>query len=162
MFFHKNSRLIRLFLMDNHNGMKKIKATKLKMTQIWKGNAMVAVSPLRLADPADADEVKEGDLVKVTGFIKGHGFQGPVKRYSFAGGPKTHGQKNRYRAPGSIGSTAPQRVLPGRKMAGHMGTNKKTILNMSVADVQKEKGLVLLKGSVPGKTSAKVSFTKLS
>lgn len=142
-------------------GMKKISATKLKMSQLWKDNAMVAVSPLKLTVAADADELKAGDLVKVTGNIKGHGFQGGVKRYSFAGGPKTHGQKNRFRAPGSIGSTAPQRVLPGRKMAGHMGTNKKTILNLKVVEVNKESGLVLLHGSVPGKTRAKVKITKL-
>ena len=110
----------------------------MKMTQLWKDNAMIGVAPLKLVQASDADELKEGDTVKVTGKIKGHGFEGTVKRYSFAGGPKTHGQKNRYRAPGSIGSTAPQRVLPGRKMAGHMGTNKKTILNLKVVDVNKE------------------------
>ncbi len=134
----------------------------MKMTQLWKDNAMIGVAPLKLVQASDADELKEGDTVKVTGKIKGHGFQGTVKRYSFAGGPKTHGQKNRYRAPGSIGSTAPQRVLPGRKMAGHMGTNKKTILNLKVVDVNKETGIVLLKGSVPGKTRAKVKLVKTS
>ncbi|MBU6141661.1 50S ribosomal protein L3 [Patescibacteria group bacterium] len=142
--------------------MKKISATKLKMTQLWKDNALMAVSPLQLADRADAEQLQAGDLVKVSGNIKGHGFQGGVKRYSFAGGPKTHGQKNRYRAPGSIGSTAPQRIVPGRKMAGHMGTNKKTILNLLVIEVDKEKGLVLLNGSVPGKTRAKVKLVKMA
>ncbi len=142
--------------------MKKISATKLKMSQLWQDNVMIAVSHLKLTAPADSDELKAGDLVKVSGNIKGHGFQGGVKRYGFAGGPKTHGQKNRLRAAGSIGSTAPQRVLPGRKMAGHMGTNKKTILNLKVIEVNKESGLVLLKGSVPGKTRAKVKITKLA
>lgn len=142
--------------------MKKINATKLKMSQLWKDNAMMAVSPLKLAQTSDADDLKEGDIVKVSGNIKGHGFQGGVKRYGFAGGPKTHGQKNRLRAPGSIGSTAPQRVLPGRKMAGHMGTNKKTILNLKVIEVKKDQGVVLIGGSVPGKTKAKVQIMKTS
>ncbi len=142
--------------------MKKISATKLKMTQLWKDNVLMAVSPLQLADRADAEQLQAGDLVKVSGNIKGHGFQGGVKRYSFAGGPQTHGQKNRLRAPGSIGSTAPQRIVPGRKMAGHMGTNKKTILNLRVIEVDKEKGLVLLNGSVPGKTRTKVKLAKMT
>jgi len=132
------------------------------MSQIWKDNAMFAVSPLKLATPAETAELKEGDMVNVTGNIKGHGFQGGVKRYSFAGGPKTHGQKNRLRAAGSIGATAPQRVTPGRKMAGHMGTNKKTILNLKVIGINAESGVVLIAGSVPGKTRAKVKITKLA
>ena len=144
------------------NKMKKISAVKLKMSQLWKDNVMFAVSPLKLTVPAEAAELKEGEIVNVTGNIKGHGFQGGVKRYSFAGGPKTHGQKNRYRAPGSIGATAPQRVTPGRKMAGHMGTNKKTILNLPVIGIDLENGVVLIGGSVPGKTRAKVKITKLA
>ena len=118
MFLTKNGRLIWLFFCEINSGtnqMKKISATKMKMTQLWKDNAMIGVAPLKLVQLSDADELKAGDTVKVSGNIKGHGFQGVVKRYSFAGGPKTHGQKNRYRAGGSIGSTAPQRVLPGRK-----------------------------------------------
>lgn len=146
----------------SNKSMKKISATKLKMSQLWKDNAMFAVSPLKLTTASEIDELKEGDMVKVTGNIKGHGFQGGVKRYSFAGGPKTHGQKNRLRAAGSIGATAPQRVLPGRKMAGHMGTNKKTILNLRVIEINKESGVVMIGGSVPGKTRAKVKIVKLA
>ncbi len=131
------------------------------MSQIWRDNVMIAVSPLKLAEISDADQLTVGELVKVSGNIKGHGFQGGVKRWGFAGGPKTHGQKNRLRAAGSIGSTAPQRVLPGRKMAGHMGTNKKTILNLAVIEVNKESGIVLIGGSVPGKTRAKVQIAKM-
>ncbi len=73
---------------------------------------------------------QEGDKVRVSGLTKGRGFQGVVKRYNFAGGPKTHGQKNRWRAPGSIGSTAFQRVVKGRRMAGHMGMERVTIKNL--------------------------------
>jgi len=93
---------------------------------------------------------------------KGHGFQGVVKRYSFAGGPKTHGQKNRYRAPGSIGATATQRVIPGRKMAGRMGGVQKTIRNLKVVTVDKAQALLMVRGSVPGNTNSKVTIVKSS
>jgi len=93
---------------------------------------------------------KEGDIVRVAGITKGKGFQGVVKRHGFHGGPKTHGQKNRLRAPGSIGNTTPQRVIPGRKMAGHMGDERITVINLEIAGVDKEKNILMIKGAVPG------------
>jgi len=132
------------------------------MTQIWKGDLVVPVSPLKLVDAAKTEEFKEGELVKVTGVTKGRGFQGVVKRYSFAGGPKTHGQKNRYRAPGSIGATAPQRVIPGKKMGGHMGMQQYTIKNLKVVSINKEGGLVLVRGSVPGTIGRKLTIQKIT
>ncbi|MBI4991933.1 MAG: 50S ribosomal protein L3 [Candidatus Harrisonbacteria bacterium] len=138
----------------------KILATKLKMTQIWKGDIVVPVSPLKIQDGAQLDSFKEGDQVKISGIVKGRGFQGVVKRWSFAGGPKTHGQKNRYRAPGSIGNTSPQRVLPGRKMAGHMGAVKKTIRNLKIVMVDKDQSLLMVKGSVPGNINGKITISK--
>ncbi len=101
-------------------------------------------------DAVDVTVFAEGDLVKVSGLTKGRGFQGVVKRHGFHGGPKTHGQKNRFRAPGSIGSTAPQRVVPGRRMAGHMGTERVTIKNLEVVSVDKENNTLIIKGAVPG------------
>ncbi len=103
----------------------------------------------------------EGDRVKVTGISKGRGFQGGVKRHGFHGGPKTHGQKNRFRAPGSIGSTAPQRVVPGRKMAGHMGDVQISLKNVVVVAVDAEKNLLLLKGAVPGATGGLIQISKI-
>ncbi|MEK7195347.1 MAG: 50S ribosomal protein L3 [Patescibacteria group bacterium] len=96
------------------------------------------------------DSFKEGDLVMVSGLKKGKGFQGVVKRHGFGGGPKTHGQKNRFRAPGSIGSTAPQRVFPGRKMAGHMGAERETVKNLKIVGIDKDNGFLFIKGAVPG------------
>lgn len=110
----------------------------------------VESSKFKVGDMIDVGTFAEGDMVAVSGEVKGRGFQGVVKRHGFHGGPKTHGQKNRFRAPGSIGSTAPQRVFPGRRMAGHMGTNRVTIKNLKVIGVDKEKGLLFLKGAVPG------------
>ncbi len=127
---------------------------KLKMSQIWKDREVIPVTVLK-AEPTADDKVdisvfSEGELVKVSGISKGKGFQGTVKRHGFHGGPKTHGQKNRHRAPGSIGSTAPQRVFPGRKMAGHMGSVRVTVKNLEIVKVDKEKNLLMVRGAVPG------------
>lgn len=101
-------------------------------------------------DILDVSQFQEGDKIKISGLSKGRGFQGVVKRHGFRGGPKTHGQKNRLRAPGSIGATAPQRVTPGKKMAGHMGQERFAIKNLKVIEIDKEKGVLTVKGAVPG------------
>ncbi len=92
---------------------------------------------------------KKGEKVIVSGTSKGKGFQGVVKRHKFSGGPKTHGQSDRERAPGSIGqTTTPGRVYKGKKMAGRMGGGRITIKGLEIMDVR-EDGLVV-KGLVPG------------
>lgn len=110
----------------------------------------IDVASFKAGDAVTVETFKEGEKVRVSGVTKGRGFQGVVKRHGFGGGPKTHGQKNRLRAPGSIGSTAFQRVVPGRRMAGHMGTDRVTVKNLVVAGIDKEKNLILLRGAVPG------------
>ncbi|MEK7657829.1 MAG: 50S ribosomal protein L3 [Patescibacteria group bacterium] len=104
----------------------------------------------KVGDVLDVSQFQEGEKVKVSGLNKGRGFQGVVKRHGFAGGPKTHGQKNRLRAPGSIGATAPQRVMKGRKMAGRMGQERITVKNLEIAGIDKEKNILIIKGAVPG------------
>jgi len=97
------------------------------------------------------DIFKAGDFVDVIGVSKGKGFSGVVKRWGFAGGPRTHGQSDRERAPGSIGSTTtPGRVLKGKKMAGRAGGKKVTIKNLKVLAVDEGNNLLLVKGLVPG------------
>ena len=92
-----------------------------------------------------------GEYVSVTGRTKGKGFQGGVKRHHFKGGPKTHGQSDRHRAPGSIGqSSDPSRVFKGMRMAGHMGHRRETVKGLMVVRVDRERNLLLLKGAVPG------------
>ncbi len=92
---------------------------------------------------------KVGDLVDVTGTSKGKGFQGVVKRHHFAGGPRTHGQSDRERAPGAIGSTTtPGRVYKGKRMAGRMGGERTTLRNLPVVEVTEEG--MKVKGLVPG------------
>jgi large subunit ribosomal protein L3 len=92
-----------------------------------------------------------GDLVDVIGTSKGKGFQGGVKRYHFHGGPKTHGQSDRNRAPGSRGSgTTPGRVYKGARGPGHMGHERVTTQNLRVVLVDAERNLLGVRGAVPG------------
>ncbi len=129
--------------------MTKVLCKKLKMSQIWKEDKVVPVTVL-VSQSEIPEEFKEGILVKVSGKSKGKGFQGVVKRHGFAGGPKSHGQKDRLRAPGSIGPTAPQRTIKGRKMAGHMGQKRVTIKNLEIVGINLAKKEILVKGAVPG------------
>jgi large subunit ribosomal protein L3 len=108
-------------------------------------------SQFQLGERVNVGIFKPGDSVDVIGISKGRGFAGVVKRHHFAGGPKTHGQSDRHRAPGSIGaSTYPGRVLKGQKMAGHMGNERVTVKNLAVVRAEPDKNLLLLKGAVPG------------
>jgi len=104
---------------------------------------------------------EEGDIVDVVGTSKGRGFAGGVKRYHFRGGPKTHGQSDRHRAPGSIGSgTTPGRVRKGLRMAGHMGDDRVTVKNLRVFESNAARGLLLIEGSVPGGVNGLVRIAK--
>lgn len=97
------------------------------------------------------EQFAEGDRVDVTGKTKGRGFAGVVKRYGFAGGPKTHGQSDRWRAPGSIGSTSGvAHVFKGKRMPGRMGNQRLTAQNLQVMRIDAGKNLLAIKGSVPG------------
>ncbi|HOV23380.1 MAG TPA: 50S ribosomal protein L3 [Candidatus Marinimicrobia bacterium] len=92
-----------------------------------------------------------GDKVKITGISKGKGFQGVVKRHNFGGGPKTHGQSDRLRAPGSIGASAyPSHVIKGVRMAGRLGGKRCTVNNLTIVKIDPESNLLYIKGAVPG------------
>jgi large subunit ribosomal protein L3 len=109
------------------------------------------ISSIKRGDKVDVSFLKQGDLVNVIGVSKGRGFAGVVKRHHFAGGPKTHGQTDRHRAPGSIGATTfPGRVLKGKRMAGHMGNRRVTARNLEVVEADPQRNLLLVKGAVPG------------
>lgn len=138
--------------------MLKLMGTKIKMTQIWQEDRVVPVTIIKLAKESDISALAAGALVKVSGTSKGKGFAGVVKRHGFHGGPKTHGQKNRFRAPGSIGSTAPQRVIPGLRMAGRMGGVRVTTRNLKVVGIKSDTKEVLLRGAVPGNKKGKVEI----
>jgi large subunit ribosomal protein L3 len=97
------------------------------------------------------DVFAAGDLVDVVGISKGRGFTGTIKRHGFHRQPKTHGQSDRERAPGSVGSnTFPGRTLKGQRMSGRSGTERVTMKNLEVVLVDAEKNLLAIKGSVPG------------
>ena len=98
-----------------------------------------------------ADIFTVGQLVAVAGITKGKGFQGTIKKYHFKMGDATHGNSLSHRSPGSIGQRqTPGRVFPGKKMAGHMGAIQQTMQNLEVVKVDAERGLIAIKGSVPG------------
>ena len=109
----------------------------------------------------DVSIFEAGEKVDVIGKSKGKGFAGVVKRYHFAGGPKTHGQSDRHRAPGSVGAgTTPGRVTKGFKMAGHMGNERVTSQNLVVMETDPERNLLLLRGAVPGPQNGLVLIKK--
>lgn len=108
-------------------------------------------------------EFKVGDKVKVSGTSKGRGFQGVVKRHHFGGvGMQTHGQSDRQRHPGSIGSSSyPSRVFKGLRMAGRMGGKRISIRNIQIYDILPERNIILLKGSVPGPKNTLLEIVKV-
>lgn len=98
-----------------------------------------------------ADLFKVGQVVDVSGISKGKGFAGAIKRHHFKMGDATHGNSLSHRAPGSIGQRqTPGRVFPGKKMAGHMGHNKQTMMNLVIVKIDAERNLIAVKGVVPG------------
>lgn len=105
----------------------------------------------QIGQKIDVGIFEPGDLVDIIGISKGKGFAGGMKRHNFRGGPKTHGQSDRHRAPGSIGAgTTPGRVWKGTPMAGRMGYRRVTATNLTVVQVDLERNLLLVRGSIPG------------
>jgi large subunit ribosomal protein L3 len=112
----------------------------------------------KLGENLKADIFLKGKTVDVTGYTIGKGFTGNTKRNKFSRGPMTHGSKN-HRAPGSIGAgTDPGRVFPGKRMAGQLGNTQQTIKNLEIIDINSEENLLVIKGSVPGKTGNLLSI----
>ena len=107
---------------------------------------------VKLGDIITVDVLEASDFIDITGYSKGKGFQGVVRRHGFGGvGESTHGQHNRLRAPGSVGASSyPSRVFKGMRMAGRHGGIKVTVQNIEVLKVIPENNLVIVKGSVPG------------
>ncbi|MBE9501276.1 MAG: 50S ribosomal protein L3 [Dehalococcoidia bacterium] len=121
------------------------------------------IESIEIGHKVDVSIFKAGDVVDVSGISKGKGFAGVVKRYHFGGGPKTHGQSDRHRAPGSIGAgTTPGRVLKGQRMAGHMGNERVTVRKLKVIEADPERNLLLVRGAVPGARNGLVTIRKSS
>jgi large subunit ribosomal protein L3 len=112
--------------------------------------------PIKIGDDVTVASFEAGQKVKVSGISIGKGFQGGIKRHNFSRGPVSHGSHN-VRAPGSIGASAfPARVFKGMKMPGQMGNKRITQKGLEVADVDAERNLLLIRGSVPGAKNAVV------
>ncbi|HWO56763.1 MAG TPA: 50S ribosomal protein L3 [bacterium] len=112
---------------------------------------------LKVGDLVTVDQFKAGERVDIVGISRGLGFQGAVRRHKFGGGPVTHGQSDRTRAPGSVGASSyPSRTFRGQRMAGRMGNVRVTETNLQVAAVRPEENLIFVRGAVPGKKNSLV------
>jgi len=109
-----------------------------------------SVESYKRGQKIDVSLFEAGDKVEVTGFSKGRGFAGVIKRHHFHGHSNTHGHKDQERMPGSIGSKRQGPVQKGKRMAGRMGNEQVTIKNLEIVEVDKEKNLLVIKGAVPG------------
>lgn len=129
------------------------KANLAKIPRYLREIQLEASETYKVGDSLKAETIlHEGDLCAVTGTTKGRGFSGVMKRWGFKGGPKTHGQSDRWRAPGSIGQgTSPGRVHKGKKMAGHYGMETKWLKNIKVVKIDEVNQEIWLRGPVPGK-----------
>lgn len=117
---------------------------------------------VKVGDTLTVEEFVKGDKVRITGTGKGRGFQGVIKRHHFGGvGMQTHGQSDRQRHPGSIGSSSyPSRVFKGLRMAGRMGGKQITVRNIEVVEIIPDRNLILLKGSLPGAPNTLLEIIK--
>ena len=132
------------------------------MGQIFKGEEQIPVTIVEVTENTLELSFAVDQILKVSGTSKGKGFQGVVKRWGFHGGPKTHGQKDRHRAPGSIGAITPQRVLKGKKMAGRMGNNRVTLRDRKIVGVQNEGKVLLIKGALPGHKGSEYELREMT
>ena len=139
----------------------KIKLIKLRMSQQFTDDSrVIPYTDLKLVNIDEIALFKECELnikLNLSGVTKGKGFAGVMKRWNFHGGPKTHGQSDRSRAPGSIGTQGQGRVIPGQKMPGRYGTDKHSIVARYLG-IDIETGVVKVKGCVPGSRNSKVTI----
>ena len=107
------------------------------------------------------DIFEAGEKVDVIGTSKGRGFAGVMKRWNFGGGPRTHGQSDRARAPGSIGGgTTPGKVYKGMKMGGHMGNRRITVKGLEIIEIDTERNLLMVKGGIPGAPNSLIQIRR--
>jgi len=128
-----------------------------KFFKILKEFRVTDPSGYNVGDVLEADHFSEGQFVDITGITKGKGFAGAMKRYGFGGLRATHGVSITHRAHGSTGNrTEPGRVFKGKRMAGHLGNAKSTILNLKIHFIDKSKGVIFIHGAVPGSKNSVV------
>ncbi len=132
----------------------------LPPTRILKEIRLTDAPDANIGDQVKADLFADGDTIEVVGKSKGRGFAGTIKRHNFSRGPMSHGSMN-VRAPGSIGQSAyPSRVIKGTKSSGHMGNERVTVRGLTVAKVDADNNLIMVKGAVPGPNGGLVVVKK--
>jgi large subunit ribosomal protein L3 len=120
-----------------------------------------SLDDLELGARIDASMFEQGEIVDVIGTSKGKGFAGVMKRHNFHGGPKTHGQSDRWRHSGSVGSgTTPGRTFKGMRMGGHLGNARITVKNLRILTVDPERNLVAIRGAIPGPNGGLIMIRK--
>ena len=126
------------------------------MSQVFdEGGKVVPVTLVKIDEWSG--KLKPEASVIITGTSKGKGFAGVMKRWGFSGGPATHGQSDRARAPGSIGGgTDPGRVFPGKKMPGRMGSKRTTVKGLKIVEANEEEKIIKISGAIPGARNSKV------
>lgn len=129
-------------------------------TRVLKEIRLEDAPDVNVGDKVLVDQFADGDLIEVVGKSKGRGFAGTIKRHKFHRGPESHGSMN-VRAPGSIGQSAyPSRVIKGTRSSGHMGDQRVTVRGLTVARVDVENNLLMVRGAVPGATGSVVLVKK--
>jgi large subunit ribosomal protein L3 len=136
--------------LDDHNGVEVLREVPAD-----------SLEDLELGARIDASMFSQGEIVDVIGTSKGRGFAGVMKRHNFSGGPKTHGQSDRWRHSGSVGSgTTPGRTFKNMRMAGHLGDARVTVKNLRILSVDPERNIVALRGAIPGPNGGVVVIRK--
>ncbi|MFZ1626376.1 MAG: 50S ribosomal protein L3 [Candidatus Moraniibacteriota bacterium] len=123
---------------------------RLDLNDAGQDEGTKTLESLAVASTVTVAQFAVGEKVHISGITKAKGFQGVVKRYGFAGGRASHGGKHDLRKPGSIGATFPEHVIKGRRMAGRMGADRFTVRNLIVDFIDTEKGILGVRGAVPG------------
>jgi len=144
-------------------GFEKLKDKKIKKSQ--KGREykylrefIADINEYKIGDKIDISVFKENDKVRASGISKGKGFQGVMKRHGFKGGSASHGNPHSQRKPGSIGSSFPEKVMKGKRMAGHMGTDRISVKNLKITAIDLENNLIAISGAVPGPNNSLIEI----
>jgi len=120
------------------------------------------IDKYEIGNEVKVDIFKEGEKVNVLGISKGKGFTGSIKKHNFSREPKSHGQKDKYRSPGSIGAVDAAKVFKGKKLPGRMGNETVKVKNIEIVRVDLDRNLIILKGAIPGPNNALVAIEKVS
>ncbi len=136
---------------------KKAKIAPTKTVKEIRFSSDKDIEQYSIGDKIDISIFEENKMVKVTGITKGKGFAGVMKRWNFKGAPASHGAHENHRSAGSVGAgTDPGRVVPGKKMPGHMGNAKMTVKNLQLMKIDTENNIIAVKGAIPGCTKSLV------